>query len=74
MTAPHDRQSGRPDPLAIGLDVSDEGGLIDGTGHPVPGLHALGPLTRGAWWEITAVPELRNQAARFARHLAGPTP
>ena len=64
----------RPDPLAIGLDVSDNGGLIDHAGQPVPGLHALGPLTRGAWWEITAVPELRNQVARFARQLAGPAP
>ena len=61
----------RPDPLGIGLDVSDNGGLIDRAGQSVPGLHALGPLTRGAWWEITAVPELRNQAAGFARHLAG---
>ena len=64
----------RPDPLAIGLDVSDNGGLIDRAGQPVPGLHALGPLTRSAWWEVTAVPELRNQATRFARQLAGPPP
>lgn len=64
----------RPDPLAIGLDVSDEGALIDQAGQPVPGLHALGPLTRGAWWEITAVPDLRNQAAQFAGQLAGPPP
>ena len=61
----------RPDPLAIGLDVCDQCGLIDRAGQSVPNLYALGPLTRGAWWEITAVPELRNQAAQFARHLAG---
>ncbi len=61
----------RPDPLAIGLDVSDEGHLIDQNGQKIPGLYALGPLTRSAWWEITAVPELRNQAAQFARLFTG---
>jgi uncharacterized NAD(P)/FAD-binding protein YdhS len=66
-----DRGTVGPDPLAIGLDVTDTCGLLDNTGRPVPGLYALGPLTRGAWWEITAVPELRNQTARFAQHLAG---
>ena len=57
----------------MGLDVSDDCALIDRARQSVSGLYALGPLTRGAWWEITAVPELRNQAARFARLLADPT-
>jgi uncharacterized NAD(P)/FAD-binding protein YdhS len=65
-----DRGIVRPDPLAIGLELSEDCGLIDRAGRLVPGLHALGPLTRGAWWEVTAVPELRNQAAWFAYALA----
>ncbi len=60
----------RPDPLGIGLDVLDDCSLIDRARQSVPGLYALGPLTRGAWWEL-AVPELRNQAAQFAGQLAG---
>ena len=38
-------------------------------GNPTEGLYALGPVTRGAFWEITAVPELRVQCAEIARRL-----
>lgn len=58
---------GRPDPLGLGLQVDDDGRLLDATGQPALGLHAIGPLTRGAFWEMTAVPDLRGQA----RDLAG---
>jgi uncharacterized NAD(P)/FAD-binding protein YdhS len=34
-------------------------------------LFALGPLTRGTFFEIDAVPEIREQAARLAERLAG---
>ena len=33
------------------------------------GLYALGPVTRGTFWEITAVPELRVQCAEVAGAL-----
>ena len=39
-------------------------------GQPVPGLMALGPLARGNYWELTAVPELRNHCAHAGRMLA----
>ena len=34
------------------------------------GLLAVGPLSRGSFWEITSVPDIRVQAAKVARHLA----
>ena len=55
------------DPSGLGLTVAGPAGqLLDAAGHPVPGLHVLGPLTRGALWEITAAPEIRAQAALVA--------
>lgn len=60
---------GRPDPLGLGLQVDDEGRLIDADGQGEPGLYAIGPLTRGAFWEMTAVPDLRVQAAELAARI-----
>lgn len=59
----------RPDPLRLGLDVDSQSNLIGVDSRPVPGLHALGPMTRGAFWEITAVPDIRQQAWSLARRL-----
>ena len=33
-------------------------------------LWALGPLTKGAYWEIVAVPDIRGQAAAVAASIA----
>ncbi|WP_051249320.1 FAD/NAD(P)-binding protein [Inquilinus limosus] len=56
----------RPDRLRLGLDVDAEGRLIGHDGQPSPRLFALGPPTRGAFWEITAVPDIRRQCAEAA--------
>ena len=32
----------------------------------------VGPLTKGAFWEIVAVPDIRGQAAGVARSIAAP--
>jgi len=65
------RGDARPDPLGLGLDVSPDGAVLDGGGRPSDRLFAVGPLTRGAHWEITAVPEIRRQCADLASQLAG---
>ena len=66
---------GRPDPLGLGLDVTPESALIDTEGRPSRTLYAIGALTRGALWDITAVPDIRKQCAAIARELmARPTP
>jgi uncharacterized NAD(P)/FAD-binding protein YdhS len=59
----------RRDPLGIGLDVDGEGRVLDGEGTPQRRLFAMGPLTRGALWEIVAVPEIRVQARELAARL-----
>lgn len=59
----------RIDRLGLGLEVGEDDEIVDANGETVTGLHALGPLTRGAYWEMLAVPELRTQAAVLARTL-----
>jgi uncharacterized NAD(P)/FAD-binding protein YdhS len=60
----------RPDRLGLGLDV-DSQSRVAGNG-PSPALYALGPLTKGAFWEIVAVPDIRGQVAGVARSIAAP--
>lgn len=59
----------RPDALGLGLDCDAEGALINGKGHSQPRLSGIGPVTRGVFWEVTAVPDIRVQAARLAEKL-----
>ncbi|MBV8304292.1 MAG: hypothetical protein JOZ04_08790, partial [Acidimicrobiia bacterium] len=61
----------RPDPLGLGLDVTDGGALVSGDGTPSPALWTLGPMCRGRLWETTAVPEIREQACVLATALVG---
>lgn len=56
----------RIDPLQISLDVTADCAVIDAAGQPSTKLFAAGPLTRGAFFEIDAVPDIRLQAARLA--------
>ena len=39
-------------------------------GQPNETLFALGPMTRGAFWECVAVPDIRVQAWSLARRLS----
>jgi uncharacterized NAD(P)/FAD-binding protein YdhS len=54
-----DKHEVRPDHLGIGLE-------IDGTCSAGQHLWAMGPLTKGRYWEIIAVPDIREQAAAVA--------
>lgn len=60
----------RDDAQGLGLAVTPAGDALDAAGQVVPGLHVLGALTRGALWEITAVPDIRQQAAALADRIA----
>jgi uncharacterized NAD(P)/FAD-binding protein YdhS len=53
----------RPDQLGIGLDVDEKARAGER-------LWALGPLTKGRYWEIIAVPDIRDQAADVAADIA----
>jgi uncharacterized NAD(P)/FAD-binding protein YdhS len=59
----------RLDPLRIGIDVGSDGALVDRDGAPSRRLFAVGPLTRSAFWEIIAIPDIRNQCAELAERL-----
>ncbi|HEY2484208.1 MAG TPA: hypothetical protein VGI36_03625, partial [Candidatus Binataceae bacterium] len=56
----------RYDPLFLGIDATAEGALVARSGAVQDGLYALGPLLRGVFWESTAMPEIRVQAAGIA--------
>jgi uncharacterized NAD(P)/FAD-binding protein YdhS len=66
----------RPDLLGLGLNVTADGALIGTDGIADRDLFAIGPLTKGAFWEIVAVPDLRiaceTMAARLLRRLPAP--
>ena len=59
----------RPDPLGLGLEVSEQGALLDKDGVASRRLFAVGPVTRGTFWEVTTVPDIRLQCVRLANHL-----
>jgi len=59
-----------PDPLRIGIDMTDNCTVCDIRGQAVSNLHAIGPLTRGRFFEVTAVPHVRQQANMLAPLLA----
>ena len=59
-----------PDPLGLGLQSGERGELIGGDGRAGERLFLVGPLRKGLLWENTAVPELRIEAERMARHLS----
>ena len=60
----------RPDPLGIGLDVDAGSRVVGRDGAASDRLYALGPLTRGTFWEIVAVPDIRGQARNVAAAIA----
>jgi uncharacterized NAD(P)/FAD-binding protein YdhS len=60
----------RADALHIGIDVAEDCAVIDRNGIASRRLFAVGPLTRAAFWEIVAIPDIRNQCAELAPRLA----
>lgn len=33
-------------------------------------IYAIGPVTKGIYWEVTAIPDIRNEAKRLAQYLS----
>lgn len=56
----------RPDPLRIGIDVDTDCRVRSADGAAAPNLYAIGPVTRGTFWESVAVPDIRVQAQAVA--------
>ena len=66
-----DRGLARPDPLRLGLDVTANCEIIAGDGSVSAKILAVGPLTRGTFFEIDAIPDIRVQCARLSKQLLG---
>jgi uncharacterized NAD(P)/FAD-binding protein YdhS len=65
------REAGQlcPDTLRLGIQTDEHGALLTSAGSVSPILFTLGPSRRPAYFESTAVPELREQAVKLAREL-----
>ena len=59
----------RVDPLHIGLEIAPDCAIVDCSGVPSRRLFAIGPLTRAAFWEIIAIPDIRNQCVQLAERI-----
>lgn len=60
----------RLEPLGIGLDLDAEGRPLGADGSPDARLFVLGPPARAAFWETTAVPDIRKRIEGLADRLA----
>lgn len=61
-----------PDPLRIGLEVAPDCRVVGRDGRVSDRLYAVGPVTRGTFFEIEAVPDIRLQGAELAGRLLKP--
>ena len=61
----------RPDPLRLGLDVTANCALLHKDGSISRRLFAVGPVTKGTFWEMVAVPDIRRQTEKLAEYMAG---
>lgn len=62
----------RPDAMNIGLDVDEHCALVSAGGAASHRVRVVGPLTRGRFFEIEAVPDIRLQCAHLAASLLQP--
>jgi uncharacterized NAD(P)/FAD-binding protein YdhS len=60
----------RPDAAHLGIDVTGDAQVIGTDGTASACVFALGPMTRGGFWEIVAVPDIRTQTWNVARRLS----
>jgi uncharacterized NAD(P)/FAD-binding protein YdhS len=61
----------RPDHYRLGIDVDEHCRALDAADAPSDRLFALGPMTRGAFWESIAAGDIAAQAQAIARRIAG---
>ena len=60
----------RLEAAGLGLDLDAGGRVIGADGAADPRLFVLGPPARGAFWETTAVPDIRKRIEGMAKALA----
>lgn len=59
----------KPDALDLGLDVTADLQVLNARGEPSGSIFAIGPVTKGIFWEVTAVPDIRVQTEKLAKIL-----
>ena len=59
----------KPDALDLGLDVAADLQVLNAHGEPSGSIFAVGPVTKGIFWEVTAVPDIRIQTEKLAKTL-----
>lgn len=64
-----DQGLARIDPLHMGIDVAPDCAIVSRWGLPSQRLFSVGPLTRAAFWEIVAIPDIRNQCVQLAKRM-----
>jgi uncharacterized NAD(P)/FAD-binding protein YdhS len=63
----------RGDPLRLGIAVAPDCAIVDAMGEPSRRLFAIGPMSQAAFWEITAIPDIRLQTEALAKNLLAQT-
>lgn len=58
------------DSLGLGISVNRDSRVLNSEGAAQSNLYAVGALTAGQFWEITAVPDIRAQAEQVAAQIA----
>ncbi|HEY0277623.1 MAG TPA: FAD/NAD(P)-binding protein [Solirubrobacterales bacterium] len=61
----------RPDQLGLGLDIDEDGALLDRDGGPSDRLFTVGALRKGVEWEAVGITEIRDHAGVVARRILG---
>jgi uncharacterized NAD(P)/FAD-binding protein YdhS len=59
----------RADELGLGLDVSEDGALLDSEGLRSDRLYAVGAVRKGVEWEAIGITEIRDHAGAIARQI-----
>jgi len=58
------------DPLGLGISIHRGSHALNSEGVVQSNLHAVGALTAGQFWEITAVPDIMAHAEQVAAQTA----
>jgi uncharacterized NAD(P)/FAD-binding protein YdhS len=59
----------RADELGLGLDVAEDGALLDSEGLPSDRIFAVGAVRKGVEWEAIGITEIRDHAGAIARRI-----
>lgn len=59
----------RPDDLGLGLDVSEDGAVLDAEGAKSERIFVVGALRKGVEWEAIGITEIRDHAGVIARQI-----